>query len=81
MPAPTGRDRRVPFRPMAQLTVAVLLLWTTFYILGQALLLIPSEFHDTYDTTLEDLRALEAETNRTPPPSPPPTPGEVEGAS
>lgn len=70
-PTPVRRDRRIPFRPLVQLTGAIVVLWATFYVLGQALLLIPSEFHDTYDSTLEDIRALDAETDHASPLGPP----------
>lgn len=58
---PAPRDRHIPFRPLIQLACAVFVLWMTFYVMGQALLLIPSEFHDTYDTTLDDMRSIESE--------------------
>lgn len=45
----------IPFRGMAQLAAAVFVLWIAFYILGQALLLIPSEFHHTVDDFQEEM--------------------------
>jgi len=34
---------------MAQFSAALFVLWIFFYVVGQALLLIPSEFHRTVD--------------------------------
>jgi len=31
---------------LAQVSIGVLLLWSSFYLLGKALLTIPSSFHD-----------------------------------
>lgn len=49
-------DRKaLPFIPMAQLLAAVFVLWVSFYTVGQALLLIPSEFHSFESSFLEEI--------------------------
>lgn len=51
----TAERKRLPFLPMAQLCAAVFVLWVSFYAVGQALLLIPSEFHDFESSFLEEI--------------------------
>lgn len=48
-PEKQRRKSSIPFRGLAQFGSAVFVLWVAFYIIGQALLLIPSEFHYTLD--------------------------------
>lgn len=56
LPEEAGRERRfgLPFRAASQLAGSLVVLWLAFYVVGQALLLVPSEFHDTYDTLAEE---------------------------
>lgn len=49
------RTRKIPLVGLAQLTGAVFVLWMFFYVVGQALLLIPSEFHHTMDVLAEEV--------------------------
>ena len=39
-------QRRWPILPTVQLSASVFVLWVSFYMVGQALLSIPAEFHD-----------------------------------
>lgn len=49
--APAEKPRRaIPFAPLIQLGAAVFVLWMTFFVLAQALLLIPSKFHDNHES-------------------------------
>ena len=55
------RERRpIPVRGLIQITAGVTMLWVAFYILGQSLLLIPSEYHDSRNTLLEQIEAMDA---------------------
>jgi len=56
-----ARARRFPFVGAMQFSSAVALLWVTFYVMGQMLLLIPSAFHDSGDTFLDRFEILERE--------------------
>ncbi len=40
------RHRLAPLVPLIQALMGVLLLWSSFYLLGKALLTIPSSFHE-----------------------------------
>tara|TARA_R110001592_G_scaffold11954_2_gene58192 strand:- start:204 stop:536 length:333 start_codon:yes stop_codon:yes gene_type:complete len=51
--------RRLPLIGLLQLSSAVFVLWTAFYIAGQALLLIPSTFHDSGDNFLSQIEAMD----------------------
>ena len=58
---PAARSARsIPFRGIAQLGASVFVLWLFFYVVGQALLLIPSEFHQTFDNPPEEVNAQDA---------------------
>jgi len=41
-----GRHRLARLTQIAQILMGVLLLWSSFYLLGKALLTIPSSFHE-----------------------------------
>lgn len=43
---PARRYRLARLVQLAQILIGVLLLWTSFYLLGKALLTIPSPFHE-----------------------------------
>jgi hypothetical protein len=43
---PVRRYRLAGLVRLAQVVIGVLLLWSSFYLLGKALLTIPSSFHD-----------------------------------
>lgn len=52
---PTERRARiVPFRAVMQFITALAVLWLLFFAAGQALLLVPSKFHDTIGGALDD---------------------------
>ena len=53
---PAGRYRLAGLARIVQVFIGVLLLWTSFYLLGKALLAIPSSFHDmaTWQEESED---------------------------
>ncbi len=53
--------RRWPFIPTVQLFAALFVLWISFYGVGRALLLIPSEFHVIESETFDDSYANEPE--------------------
>jgi hypothetical protein len=42
---PVRRYRLARLMPLFQIVVGILLLWSSFYLLGKALLTIPSSFH------------------------------------
>ena len=42
----TPERRRWPILPAVQFSASVLVLWVSFYLVGQALLSIPTQFHD-----------------------------------
>lgn len=50
-----------PIIPTVQLFAAVFVLWLSFYGVGRALLLIPSEFHEIVTETFEEPPADEPE--------------------
>lgn len=52
---PAERPARiVPFRAFFQFVAALTVLWLVFFAAGQALLLLPSKFHDSIDGVLDD---------------------------
>ena len=51
----SGRSRLARLLRAAQVVAGVLLLWSSFYLLGKALLSIPSSFHDA-GTRQENLK-------------------------
>jgi len=43
---PVGRTRLAGLLRAAQILIGILILWSSFYLLGRILLAIPSSFHD-----------------------------------
>ncbi len=52
---------RLPFRGLIQFSSALILLWVSFYVMGQALMLIPSTYHDSQETFWEQLQTIDRE--------------------
>ncbi len=49
-----GERKRWPVIPVLQLFVAIFVLWLSFYSVGRALLLIPSQFHNIGTEAMDD---------------------------
>ncbi len=57
----TAEHKRWPVIPTLQFFAALFVLWLSFYGVGRALLLIPSEFHEIETESFDDSSADEPE--------------------
>src|SRR5690606_28978007 len=57
----TVHRRHLPFADLLRLGTAIFTMWIAFYVMGQALLLIPSAYHDSPETFLQQIKSMEEE--------------------